>query len=178
MVGYICFYNGWTHDHYVTNIFVFAPNGQIIACSINNPGNFYDSQVAEQGGVYKNLEEQHRLMGGKGVVDSAFSRDRYTFLIKSCQMLLTNATQCIVLVNDEATSLWQSFEWGMRGLQGSFPRLKDRFMYEEYGEQLLVLLTILHLYNFLARYVGMNQIRSVFMPVIEQYNADIILEWV
>lgn len=112
------------------------------------------------------------------MVDSAFSRDRYTFLIKSCQMLLTNATQCIVLVNDEATSLWQSFEWGMRGLQGSFPRLKGRFMYEEYGEQLLVLLTILHLYNFLARYVGMNQIRSVFMPVIEQYNADIILECV
>jgi hypothetical protein len=26
-----CFYNGWTHDHYFTNIFVFAPNGQIVA---------------------------------------------------------------------------------------------------------------------------------------------------
>jgi hypothetical protein len=51
-------------------------------------------------------------------------------------------------------------------------------MYEEYGEWLLVLLTIVHLYNFCARYVGINQIRSVFMPTLEQYNADIILEWV
>ena len=25
------FYNGWKHDHYVTNIFAFAPNGTIIA---------------------------------------------------------------------------------------------------------------------------------------------------
>jgi hypothetical protein len=66
----------------------------------------------------------------------------------------------------------------MRGLQSSFPRLKDRFMYEEYSEWLLVLLTIIHLYNFHARYVGMNQIRSLFMPMLEQYNADIILEWV
>ena len=173
-----CFYNGWTHDHYVTNIFAFAPNGQIIACSINNPGNVHDSQVAEQGGVYEKLEDQHRITGGKGVVDSAFSRGRYPFLIKSCQTLPTDATQRIVLVNDEATSLRQSSEWGMRGLQGSFPRLKDRFMYEEYGERLLVLLTIVHLYNFRARYVGMNQIRSVFMPTLEQYSADIILEWV
>lgn len=32
------FYNGWTHDHYVGNVFVFAPNGCIIACAVNAPG--------------------------------------------------------------------------------------------------------------------------------------------
>ena len=26
------FYNGWTHDHYVSNVFVFAPSGVVIAC--------------------------------------------------------------------------------------------------------------------------------------------------
>jgi hypothetical protein len=31
-----CFYNGWTHDHYVSNVFVFCPSGVIIACSINH----------------------------------------------------------------------------------------------------------------------------------------------
>ena len=32
------FYNGWKHDHYVTNIFAFALNGSIIACTLNAPG--------------------------------------------------------------------------------------------------------------------------------------------
>jgi hypothetical protein len=117
----------------------------------------------------RNREVSTKLTGGKGVVDSAFSHGRYPFLIESCQTLPTNATRQIVLVNDDATSLWQSSEWGMKGLQGSFPRLKDRFMYEEFGGQLLILLNIMHLYNFHARYVGMNQIRSVFMSTLEQY---------
>jgi len=42
-----CFYNGWQHDHYVSNIFVFVPNGLIIACAINNPGCMHDSLCAE-----------------------------------------------------------------------------------------------------------------------------------
>ena len=27
------FYNGWKHDHFMTNIFAFALNGSIIACT-------------------------------------------------------------------------------------------------------------------------------------------------
>lgn len=41
------FYNGWNHDHYVSNVFVFAPNGGVIACSLNAPGAMQDSTVAE-----------------------------------------------------------------------------------------------------------------------------------
>jgi hypothetical protein len=106
----------------------------------------HDSQCTEQGGVYEKLEDQFQRTGGKGVVDSAFRRGRYPFLIKSCQTLPTNATQRVVLVNNDATSLCHSSEWGMRGLQASFPRLRDRFMYEEYGECLLILLTLVHLF--------------------------------
>lgn len=43
------FYNGWTHDHYVGNVFVFAPNGVIICCA---PGAMHDSTIAEWGKVY------------------------------------------------------------------------------------------------------------------------------
>lgn len=31
------FHNGWKHDHYVGNVFLFAPNGTIIACAVNAP---------------------------------------------------------------------------------------------------------------------------------------------
>ena len=32
------FYNGWTHGHYTSNVFIFAPNGQIVAMVVNAPG--------------------------------------------------------------------------------------------------------------------------------------------
>ena len=41
------FYNGWTHDHYVGNVFVFAPSGVIIACVLNAPGSMHDSVIAD-----------------------------------------------------------------------------------------------------------------------------------
>jgi hypothetical protein len=34
---------------------------------------------------------------------------------------------------EETTALKQASEWGMIGIQSSCPRVKDRFMYEEYG---------------------------------------------
>ena len=47
-----CFDNGWKHDHYVTNIFAFAPNGSIIACTLNAPGTLHDSRLAHWGSMY------------------------------------------------------------------------------------------------------------------------------
>lgn len=44
------------HDHYVGNVFVFAPNGVVIACAINVPGAMHDSIIAEWCGIYGNLE--------------------------------------------------------------------------------------------------------------------------
>jgi hypothetical protein len=172
-----CFYSGWQHYHYVSNIFAFAPSGLIVCCSINAPGCMHDSSVADYGKVYDKLEQQYVVTGGKGVVDSAFSRRRHGFLIKSSQTVATNAPRRQVLVQRDATSLRQTAEWGMRGFQGSFPRLKDRFMYEETGERMLMLLTTVHLYNFRTRYVGLNQIRSVFLPHLETNTGNEILGW-
>ncbi len=49
-------YNGWTHDHYVGNVFVFGPNGVIIACALNATGAMHESSIAEWGGVYRKLQ--------------------------------------------------------------------------------------------------------------------------
>ena len=99
-----CFYNGWTHDHYVSNVFAFAPSGLIVCCSINAPGCMHDSSVADYGKVYDKLYDQYIVSGGKGVVDSAFSRRRHVFLIKSSQTVAANASQRTVLVQRDATS--------------------------------------------------------------------------
>ena len=50
------FYNGWTHDHYIGNIFVFAPNGTVIAAVLNAPGSMHDSCIADFGFLYDKLQ--------------------------------------------------------------------------------------------------------------------------
>ena len=159
------FYNGWTHDHYVSSIFVFAPDGTIVICSINLPGNLHDSTIAEWGSVYKKLQAVYERSGGKCTVDSAFNCKKYgKFLIKSSQSDPWSDDINDYIVNTEATSMRQSAEWGMRMLQSSFPRLKDRFIYEEHGERLLVLKMCVLVYNLRARRVGINQILNTYMP--------------
>ena len=39
-----------------------------------------------------------------------------------------------MLLGKQAMSCQQAAEWGMRELQGLFPRLKDHIIYEENGE--------------------------------------------
>jgi hypothetical protein len=164
------FYNGWTHDHYVSAVFVFCPDGTIPIACYNMPGCFHDSTIAEWGNVYEKLERVFDAVGGKCTVDSAFSKKRYGFLIRSSQADPDSDNPNDYIVNSEATSMRQSAEWGMQALQSSFPRLRDRFIYEETGERKIIMKFLLLLYNVRARKVGINQIRNTFMPYL---NRDV-----
>ncbi|ETL37782.1 hypothetical protein L916_10576, partial [Phytophthora nicotianae] len=149
------FYNGWTHDHYVSNVFAFSPEGLIIACALNAPGCMHDSQIEEWGNVYAKLERFHQSTGGQVVVDTAFSTGTYDFLLKSGEDVALPTA-----IGREVTALRQSAEWGMRALQAAFSRLKDRLKYEERGERKCILLSIVLLFNLRTRLVGLIQILS------------------
>ena len=56
----------------------------------------------------------------------------------------------------------QLSEWGMRMIQGQFPRVKDKLRFEEWGERKVILRLMVHLYNFQTDQVGMNQILNTF----------------
>lgn len=166
------FYNGWTHDHYVSSVFVFCPDGTIPICCVNVPGCIHDSQIADFGYIYQKLKSVYESNGGRCVVDSAFARTRFPFLIKSSQTVDPEAaTRAQLLrnytVNAEATAVRQAAEWGMRSIQASFPRLKDRMIFEKFGERRLILKMCVLLYNLRARKVGINQIRNTFMPALD-----------
>ena len=169
------FYNGWTHNHYVSAVFVFCPDGTIPIAAYNMPGCFHDSTIAEWGNIYAKLGKVHEEMGGQCTVDSAFSKKRHDFLIKSSQTDPDSDDPNDFVVNTEATSMRQSAEWGMRAIQSSFPRLKDRFVYEEHGERKIIFKFMLLLYNVRARRVGINQIRNTYMPHL---NKDVNEEFV
>ena len=73
-----------------------------------------------------------------------------------------------MLLGQQATSCRQAAEWGMRGLQGLFPRLKDHIIYEENGERAIILKFIMLLYNYRVRSVGINQILNHYMPSLSK----------
>jgi hypothetical protein len=162
------YYNGWTHDHYVTSVFCFCPDGTIPIALFNVPGSVHDSQVAEFGNIYNKLEDVYLATGAKCCVDSAFGNVTREYLYKSCQDLLgSNAPTRHERLLDlqkkrQATSARQTAEWGMSGLKSSFPRLKDRFVYKERGMRKITLKLLLLIYNMRARMVGINQIRNTY----------------
>ena len=82
------YYNGWTHDRYVTFVFCFCPDGTIPIAFFNVPGSVHDSQVAEFGKIYDKLEMVYRTMGGKCCIGSAFGTTNRDYLYKSCQDVL------------------------------------------------------------------------------------------
>jgi DDE superfamily endonuclease len=125
-----CF-NSWVHDHYVSNLFVFGPDGLIIACVINAPGAIHDGTLAELGGIYKSLFEIFDRNKGKCVMDSDFASANHPAIIKSFQNKTTCESPFEILECRAATSLCQSAEWGMQAFQPAFPHMLDAICYEE-----------------------------------------------
>lgn len=169
------YYNGWLHGHYVTNLFMFGACGRIIACVLNVPGSVHDSTLAVWGRVYEKLERAFDLTGGIACVDSAFAANRSPYLIQSSQELTQAKTGLEMQQMLEATSMRQASEWGMRAIQGSFPRMKDPIKYELNGERGRIIRLLPLLYNFRLEQVGLNQLRSTYVPLWSR-DADFFIK--
>ena len=76
--------------------------------------------------------------------------------------------QYLLTISNVYVSLRQASEWGMRGLQGTFPRFKKRLPGNAFKRS-LVIQSIVLIHNFRTEIVGLNQIRTVFDPEYERY---------
>ena len=165
------FYNGWKHEHWIVNLFIFTPDGKIVMAGLNCPGSFHDSKVARELGIYDTLQDLYATTGAKTVVDSAFLLPDEDMFYKSGQspQFTGNVDRDVlaVAISSEATSFRQCSEWGMRAVQGTFPRIKDFLYYEEEGERGRILLSICLIYNLRCARVGQNQLRTVFNNQVE-----------
>ena len=74
----------------------------------------------------------------------------------------------LLRVSNVYTSLRQASEWGMRGMQGTFPRCKKRLPSNSLNRRLLLEAIVL-VHNFRTELVGSNQIKTVFDPEYERY---------
>ena len=160
------FYNGWTHNHYVSSVLCFCPDGTIPIAYINIPGAVHDSQIADYGDIYDKLEMVYQRDGRQCTVDSAFGNVNREFSIKSSQDSIHIRSYRAQNIACEATSMRQSAEWGMRAFQSSMPRIKDRMKFEERGERKVTLTVMILLYNLRARLVGLNQLKSFYVAAL------------
>jgi hypothetical protein len=73
------FYNGWTHDHYVSSVLCFCPNGTIPIAYVNIPGAVHDSQIADYGDIHDKLELVYKQDNAQCTVDSVFGNVHQEF---------------------------------------------------------------------------------------------------
>ena len=174
------FYNGWKHNHFVTSVFCFCPDGTIPIAYMNLPGSMHDSTIADWGRIYDKLEGIYKTTGAITCVDSAFCMKNAPYIIKSSQenRIGDGDTEAEVrrsiIKKRQATSMRQSSEWGMRALQSSFPRLCDRMPYEQKGERRIAIKMMVYLYNLRARMVGINQIKNFFQPALNRDATNVM----
>jgi len=127
------YYNGWKSSHYVSNLFVFSIDGRIIMCTVNTPGSVHDSTLADWCNMYEKLETIYNPTGGVCCLDSAFSAMKAPCLLKSSGDVTKAKSPVEVRRISQATSVRQASEWGMKAIQGSFPRVKDILQCKEGG---------------------------------------------
>ena len=163
-------YNGWASGTYIGAVYVFAPDSRIRMCTINCPGSWHDSTMADYG-VYRKMKAIHHSHKAKVLCDSAFSLKAAPYIIKSSQSEDPKLGARGVLLNRQATSVRQFAEHGMRMIQGQFPRLKDPLQLEEFGERKVVLTLMILLYNYQTSKVGVNMILNSYMSKTKGFQS-------
>jgi hypothetical protein len=169
------FYCGYDCDTMVNNVYAFGPDGKVFFAAVNFPGSWADGSLTA-----RFLYQIKRRIGGfKICVDQGFPRggDASQMFVgpvskRQARRLHRDVRNYLLRISNVHTSLRQASEWGMRGMQGTFPRCKKRLPGDDEMRR-LVLDAIVLVHNFQADYVGYSQIRTVFDPEYERIaNLD------
>ena len=132
------YYCGYNCDTMVNNIFAFGPDGKVFFAAINFPGSWADgaltarflAHIKTRIGSYKICVDQGFPRNGN-VYDNLvgpMSRRTAGRVSPFIHPYLLQLSNCYV-------SLRQASEWGMRGLQGSFPRFKKQLPKQQDKEE-------------------------------------------
>lgn len=144
---------------------------------MNAPGSWHDSRLAHQ--IYASLRD-HTPPTYYIVADTAFPRGtndihgRICAPLKQGQRLQGSVAEIDerMAFNRELLSYRQTAEWGMRGLQGAFGRLRVplEIANKEARGDLIEICVRLH--NLRAIRVGINQIRTVYLKCWQDTDDD------
>ncbi|KAF5371930.1 hypothetical protein D9757_011485 [Collybiopsis confluens] len=170
-------YNGWKTDHRITNVLMFSPKGTIIDCVLNAPGSWHDAHTAKP--IFERLRSD--VPSGFYVVsDTAFPRGpaaiqgKIQAPMKGGERIPADPVQQeqAMARNRQLLSYRQTAEWGMRIMQGSFGRLRVPLPISNSDARQELLEICCRLTNVRAICVGINQIRSVYLPTWKASEDD------
>jgi len=164
-------YNGYHSDTMVNNVFAYGPDGKVFLCAINFPGSWHDGSITANILPYI----RNNIGNYKMCVDQGFPRTGDANLIlvgpiskKQAKKLAPNLRPYFLRISNIYISLRQASEWGMRALQGTFPRCKKRLPGNAWKRK-KVIQSIVLIHNLRTELVGLNQISTVFDPEYERY---------
>lgn len=184
------YYEGYTGNVEVTNIFVFNFYGEIIHAGVNYPGSWHDSKVVVASGLLLDRLSDEKTPRGKAILgDSAFvakARVSHGKIIRGRKSTETEdvpvselLARVDAVLQRVMPSERQSAEWGIRAMKAPFGRLRLPLPADS-TLRLRLLEVCVHLYNLRVRVIGLNQIRTVYgnpgddqQPWIERYHAEV-----
>ena len=157
-------YCGYDCDTMVNNVFAYGPDGKVFFAAVNFPGSWADGSLTARFLPYM----KRKLGEYKICVDQGFPRsgDAHGIFVgpiakRQAQRLHRDVRNYLLKISNIHTSLRQASEWGMRGLQGTFPRCKSRLPSDS-ALRCLVIEAIILVHYFRTDYVGYSQIKTVF----------------
>jgi hypothetical protein len=127
---------GYDCDTMVNNVLVFGPDEKVFFCAINYPGSWSDGSLTTQ-------KKESVIIKYVSIRDShgpwPWSGDVTGILVgpipeRSARQLHPLVRYNLIRLSNAYMSLRQASEWGMRKLQGTFPRCKKRLMSDKEGE--------------------------------------------
>ena len=143
-------YNGYHSETMVNNIIAYGPDGKVFLTAINFPGSWHDGSITANILPYIGK----RIGNYKMCIDQGFPRsgDASFILVRpisrrQARCLAANLREYLLTISNVYVSLWQASEWGMRGLQGTFPRFKKRLPGNAFKHS-LVIQSIVFIHNF------------------------------
>jgi hypothetical protein len=150
----------------VNNVFAYGPDGKVFFAAINFPGSWADGSLAA-----RFLHKMKRKIGNyKICVDQGFPQSGAThgtfvgpITKRAARLLHRDGRDYLLRISNVYTSLQQASEWGMRGTQGTFTRIK-KCLPSDHALRRLVIEAIVLVHNFRTDYIGYNQIGTVFEP--------------
>lgn len=180
-------YSAWTSDHNRNMLFLWSPEGKIIDCGLNFPGNFHDSKSAVWSNVYEHIADLPT--GFKVACDSAF----YTRGKLSGKLVKLKKKNEFDFEDDRdgdgdgdgdkqkthaekehgasLTHLRQVSEWGNGSLLKVFKRLNLPLVCSN-EHRLQVQWCCVLLFNFRVDTMEINQTRTYFKNLEIEYGDD------
>ena len=135
------YYCGYDCKTMINNVMAYGPDGKIIFCAINYPGSWVDGSLTTR--FFHHIKS--RIRPYKICVDQGFpqSGEAHGILVgpvpqRTARRLHHDVMDYLIHLSNVYTSLWQASEWGMRGLQGSFPCCQKRLPSEPIKRRLVI----------------------------------------